>query len=280
MMSLPARHYGYLALELTSDGGRTAIASQRSRPPLQIFGLQPADRYGGAYLQIVNPCGGLFEGDRAEVEVSLQRGAHLYLTTQAATKIYPAEHGEVTRQHIRLRVASGAILEYFPLPLIPFARALYVQELTMQVESGGVCLVADVLAPGRVARGEHFAYSMVRSRVEGWVDDQLALFEQMILQPGQNSYGGLGLLDGKCYVASLCVLTSQAFDRWIPEWNRRLTEQYGECVGITALAHGGLMVRLLGHTGQEVLRRLDAAHQLIREEGLGLPPLQVYQSFA
>ena len=31
---------------------------------------------------------------------------------------------------MRLRVASGAILEYFPLPLIPFARALYVQEMT------------------------------------------------------------------------------------------------------------------------------------------------------
>jgi urease accessory protein len=247
---------------------------------LQTFGLQSADGYGGAYLQIVNPCGGLFEGDRAEVEVSLQRGARLYLTTQAATKIYPAEHGEVTRQHIRLRVASGAILEYFPLPLIPFVRALYVQEMTMQVESGGVCIVAEVLAPGRVARGEHFAYHMVNSRVEGWVADQLALFEQIILRPEQNSYVGLGILDGKCHVASLYVLTSQALDRWIPEWNRRLTEQYGECIGITALAQGGLVVRLLGQTGQEALRHLDAAHRLIREEGLGLPLLQVYQPFA
>jgi urease accessory protein len=206
--------------------------------------------------------------------------AHLYLTTQAATKIYPAEHGEVTRQHIRLRVASGAILEYFPLPLIPFARALYVQEITIQVESGSVCLVADVLAPGRVARGECFAYHMVRSRVEGWVDDQLALFEHMSLQPERSSYAGLGVLDGKSYVASLYVLTSQALERWIPGWNHRLTEQYGECAGITALAQGGLVVRLLGQTGQEVLRRLDAAHYLIREEGLGFPPLQVYQPFA
>jgi len=279
-MSLPARHHGYLALELACNDSRTAIASQRSRPPLQIFGLQSADRYGGAYLQIVNPCGGLFEGDSAEVEVSLQRGTHLYLTTQAATKIYPAEHGEVTRQHIRLRVASGAILEYFPLPLIPFARALYMQELTMQVESGGVCMVAEVLAPGRMARGESFAYHMVRSRVEGCVDARLALFEQMILQPEQNSYTGLGVLDEKCYVASLYVLTSQGVDRCKPEWNRRLTEQYGECIGITALAHGGLVVRLLGQTGQEVLKRLDAAHRLIREEGLGLPQLQVYQPFA
>jgi urease accessory protein UreH len=89
----------------------------------------------------------------------------------------------------------------------------------------------------------------------------------------------LGVLDGKYYVASLYVLTSQALDRWIPGWNRRLTEQYGECVGLTALAQGGLLVRLLGHTGQEVLRRLDAAHRLIREEGFGLPPLQVYRPF-
>jgi urease accessory protein len=278
-MSLSARHHGYLVLELTCDNGRTAITSQRSRPPLQIFGLQSADRYGGAYLQIVNPCGGLFEGDRAEIEVSLQRGARLYLTTQAATKIYPAGHGEVTCQHVRLQVAAGAVLDYFRLPLIPFARSLYAQETTIQVESGGICLVAEVLAPGRVARGEHFAYSMLRSRVEGWVDGQLALFEQIILLPEENSYEGLGILDGKCYVASLYVLTSQALERCIPGWNRHLTEQYGECIGITTLAHGGLVVRILGQTGQEVLRRLDAAHRLIREEGLGLPPACVYRPF-
>jgi urease accessory protein len=278
-MSLAARHHGYVSLDLVCDDGRTAIARQRCRPPLQTFGLQNADSHGHAYLQILNPCGGLFEGDSAAVEVSLQRGAHLYLTTQAATKVYPAEHGQVTRQRIRLHVAAGAILEYFPLPLIPFARARYTQEIEIRVESGGVCLVAEVLAPGRVARGECFAYHMVRSRVEGWMDDRLALFEQLMLQPAQCAYTGVGLLDGKSYVATLYVLTSQSLDQQLPEWNRRLAEQLGECVGITALAHGGLVVRLLGQTGQEVLRRLDVVHRLIREEGLGLPPLQVYRPF-
>ena len=278
-MSWAARHHGYLSLDLVCGDGRTAIARQRSCPPLQTFGLQDADCHGSAYLQIVNPCGGLFEGDSTAVEVSLQRGAHLYLTTQAATKIYPAEHGQVTRQHIRLRVASGAILEYFPLPLIPFARALYAQEIEIQVKSGGVCLVAEVLAPGRIARGERFAYQMVRSRVEGWMDDRLALFEQLRLQPQQDSYAGVGMLDGQSYVATLYVLTSQDLDPWIRGWNRRLAEQHGECVGITALAYGGLVVRLRGQTGQEVLRRLDVVHRLIREEGLGLPSLQVYRPF-
>jgi urease accessory protein len=279
-MSLPARHHGYLSLGLACVGGRTIIARQGSRPPLQTFGLQDADRHGGAYLQIVNPCGGLFEGDSAEIEVSLYTGAHLYLTTQAATKVYAAEHREVTRQVIRFRVACGAILEYFPQPLMPFARAMYAQETWVQVESGGICLVAEVLAPGRVARGERFAYHMVRSRVEAWVDDRLALFDQLMLQPEQNSYTGLGVLDGKPYLATLYVLTSQGLDSWIPGWNRRLTEQYGECVGITALANGGLLARLLGQTGQEMLRRLEVVHRMIREEGLGLPPLRVYQPFA
>jgi urease accessory protein len=278
-MSWAARHHGYLSLDLVCGDGRTAIARQRSRPPLQTFGLQDADCHGSAYLQIVNPCGGLFEGDSTAVEVSLQRGAHLYLTTQAATKVYPAEHGQVTRQHIRLRVASGAILEYFPLPLIPFARALYAQEIEIQVKSGGVCLVAEVLAPGRIARGERFAYQMVRSRVEGWMDDRLALFEQLRLQPQQDSYAGVGMLDGQSYVATLYVLTSQDLDPWIRGWNCRLAEQHGECVGITALAYGGLVVRLRGQTGQEVLRRVAVVHRLIRQEGLGLPPLRVYRPF-
>jgi urease accessory protein len=279
-MALPARHHGYLSLELICDDGRTVIARQRSHPPLQIFGLQYDGRGGSAYLQIVNPCGGLFAGDTAEIELSVGRGAHLYLTTQAATKVYPAEHGAVTRQRTRLRVASGAILEYFPLPVIPFAGAMYLQEMTMQVEPGGVCLVSEVLAPGRIARGECFAYDMVRSRTEGWLGEQLALFEQMILEPTRRAYTGLGAMDGKRYLATLYVLTMQPFDARIPAWNRRLAAQYAEHLGITELAHGGLVVRLLGQTGQEVLRRLDEVRRLIREEGLALPPHHVYQPFA
>jgi urease accessory protein len=261
------------------DNGRTAIIQQRSRPPLQTFGLQEADGCGSAYLQIVNPCGGLFEGDSAEVEVRLQPGAHLYLTTQAATKVYPCEHGQITRQYLRLHVASGAVLEYVPLPLIPLAGARYTQETDIRVASGGICLVGEVLAPGRIARGECFAYQMLRSRVEGWMDDRLALFEQWLLTPEQDAYSGLGLLDGHPYAATLYVLTSQDLNPWIPAWNRSLTERYGECVALTALADGGLAGRLLAQTGQEALRRLAAVHRLVREEGLGLPPLQVYRPF-
>jgi urease accessory protein len=278
-MALPAQHHGYLSLELACDNGRTVIARQRSHPPLQVFGLQYDDRGCSAYLQIVNPCGGLFEGDTAEIEVSAGEGTHLYLTTQAATKIYTAEHGAVTQQRTRLCVASGAILEYFPLPVIPFGGARYLQEMIMQVEPGGVCLVSEVLAPGRLARGESFAYDLVRSRTEGWVGGQPALFEQVILEPTQRAYAGLGGLDGKSYLATLYVLTSEPLGSWLLDWNRRLATQYVDCAGISELAHGGLVVRLLGHTGQEVLRRLDTVHRLIREEGLGLPPQHVYRPF-
>jgi urease accessory protein len=279
-MALLARHHGRLSLELANDAGHTIITRQRSHLPLQIFGLQYVAHGATAYLQIVNPCGGLFEGDTAEIEVTMHPGTGLYLTTQAATKIYPADHGEVTCQRTRLHVASGAILEYCPLPLMPFAQALYSQETTVQVEPGGVCLVAEVLAPGRAARGERFAYQMIRSRIEGWVGKQLTLFDQMILEPRQRSYEGLGLLQGRHYLGMLYVLTIQSFDGHIPDWNRQLMQRYGETIGITALAHGGLVVRLLGGTSQEVLRRLDAVHHLIRQDGLGLPPLQVYRPYA
>jgi urease accessory protein len=242
--------------------------------------LQYAADSGNAYLQVVNPSGGLFAGDTADIEVTVQPGAQVYLTTQAATKVYPAAHGDVTRQRIRLRVAQAALLEYFPLPLIPFAHAQYVQEMTIQVDLGGVCLIADVLAPGRMARGERFAYDMVCSRVEGWVGDRLAVFEQMILEPRKRSYEGSGLLDGRAYLATLYALTTQPLAPWVPQWNRQLMPYYGESVGISALAYGGLVVRLLGHTSQEVLRRLDEVHRLIREQGLGLPPLHVYRPFA
>jgi urease accessory protein len=177
-------------------------------------------------------------------------------------------------------VASEAVLEYFPLPLIPFARAMYAQEIAIQVEGGGTCLLADVLAPGRVARGERFAYRMLRNRIEAWVGDRLALFEQMVLEPSRHPLQGLGLLEDQAYLATLYVLTSHPLEPHITDWNRRVALLCGERGGITALADGGLMARLLGRTAQEVLRWLETLHRWIREEGLGLSPLQVYRPFA
>jgi urease accessory protein len=176
-------------------------------------------------------------------------------------------------------VASDAILEYLPLPLIPFTRTLYMQETEIRVESGGICLMAEAMAPGRVARREQFSYHMLRSRLEGWVADRLAVFEQLTLRPGQHEYAGVGLLDGNSHMATLYVLTSLSLTAWIPTWNRRLTERYEAGVGITELAHGGLVVRLLAQTGQEIMRRVQAAHDLIRTQGLGLPALRVYQPY-
>jgi urease accessory protein len=279
-MVTPAPHHGRLALELCRDGERTVIRRQHSQPPLQIFGLQDSAQSHGAYLQIVNPCGGLFEGDTAEVEVSVGQGVHLHLTTQAATKIYPAEHGGITCQRTRLRVAAGAVLEYFPLPLIPFAHARYVQETTVALASGGVCLLAEVLAPGRLARGERFAYDLVRSRIDGWIGTRPVLFEQMRLEPQRRPIDGWGLLDAGVYLATLYVLTAQLFEAWVSGWNRQLVERYGECIGLTELAHGGLVARTMGQTGQEVWRRLEAVRCLIRREGLGLPSLEVYRPYA
>ena len=249
-------------------------------PPLQIFGLQEDDLGRSAYLQIVNPCGGLFEGDTAELDVRVEDGVSLYLTTQAATKIYPSEHGVVSRQGTRFHVTPGGILEYCPLPLIPFARARFIQEMTIVVEPGGICLVAEVLAPGRLARGERFAYDMVRSCVEGWIGVQPVVFEQMILEPRRGLLTGVGLLDHGIYLGTLYVLTTQSLDAWVSRWNRQLAEDYSERVGVTPLAYGGLVVRILGQTGQEVLRRLDSLRNIIRREGLGLPTLQVYRPFA
>lgn len=279
-MALPARHHGRLSLEIVCDHGRTAIARQRSSPPLQVFGLQHDAASATAYLQIVNPTGGLFEGDTADVEILVRSGAHLYLTTQAAAKIYPSEHGATTQQRTRLHVAAGAVLEYFPLPLIPFAGARYAQDTTIRVEPGGICLLAEVLAPGRAARGERFGYRLLRNRVEAWVGERLALFEQMILEPQRRSPESLGGLDGRSYLATLYVIASQSFETRVPAWNRRLTERYGGCVGIAELAYGGLLARILGDTAQETWRRLEAVHILIRQEGLGLPPLRVYRPYS
>jgi urease accessory protein UreH len=99
------------------------------------------------------------------------------------------------------------------------------------------------------------------------MDDRLALFEQLMLQPKQDSYAGVGMLDRQSTWPPVCfdLPGLQPMDQRVePLPDRAVASASDHRARIR-----GLVVRLLGQTGQEVLRRLDAAHRLIREEGLG-----------
>src|SRR4029450_6776585 len=66
--------------------------------------------------------------------------------------------GMPAQQHLEITLHAGAVLEYLPEQIIPFAQAAFQQHMTVRLGSGACILAMEIVAPGRLARGEAFAY--------------------------------------------------------------------------------------------------------------------------
>jgi urease accessory protein len=174
--------------------------------PLQVLRPVYLDDVGTAYLYLVSPCGGVVGGDVYTMTVVVEAQARCCLTTPAATRLY-ATAGAPARQRLDVTLHAGAVLEYVPAQIIPFAQAAFHQETRVRLGPGACFMLGEIVAPGRLARGEAFAYRDYDARV-CIVDAQerVLLYERTRLRPGWQRLDGPGLFENYAYLGTFYVL--------------------------------------------------------------------------
>lgn len=159
---------GVLDLDYRVDvEGRTVLADRYQKSPLQVMRPLYVDpvlpHVPVTYLMSTG--GGVVGGDRLDIDVRLADRSHAMITTQAATRIHRMDAGFAT-QDVALTLGAGAVCEWVPDPLIPYAGSRFQQRLRATIPEDAVLVVSDVLTAGRVARGERWAVDALVSQVE------------------------------------------------------------------------------------------------------------------
>src|SRR5690606_10129198 len=134
------------------DGTRTSLQHRHSGPLRILKSLYPEGE-GICHNVIVHPPGGLVGGDRLDISVHAQAGAHALIGTPGATRFYRSEGPEATQQ-VRLRLDEGARLEWLPLETIAYPGCVAHNRLELQLAPGAECLGWDVCALGLPAANE------------------------------------------------------------------------------------------------------------------------------
>ena len=134
-------------------------------------------------IQAVNATAGIFAGDRLALEVEVQPGARVLLTSPSASRIHTMPEGRAEQQQ-DFRVAAGGWLEVLPELFIPQAGCRYAQQTRIEVAPGGALFFVETLAPGRVARGEALDFTEVSWQLDVRRDHQLLLRERYMLRGG------------------------------------------------------------------------------------------------
>ncbi len=139
--------------------GQARCASLRESVPLRLIG--PSHGTGGASgFFLLNTSGAVIGGDHLTTRITVERGTALSIRTPGSTLLHPGGHTHLI-EHLSL--APDCYVEWLPGSFIPYAGAYIDHHWTANVHTGATLIVADHFLAGRLARGEAFQFTALRS---------------------------------------------------------------------------------------------------------------------
>jgi urease accessory protein len=172
------RSAGRIALAVAAAGGVPRRRQVYEDGPLRV--RFPNSGAAALEAMIVNTAGGIAGGDRHDLDIAVEDGAALTVTTAAAEKIYRAL-GPAAEIAIKLTVGANASLSWLPQETILFDRARLDRRIEVELAPRASLLMAEAVVFGRAAMGEAVDHGAFSDRWRVRCDGRLVLAENLRL---------------------------------------------------------------------------------------------------
>jgi urease accessory protein len=264
-----------LRLEQDKSNGKTSVKEQYSRVPLytqRALYLEEA-LSNMAYMYIISPSGGMLQGDRYRMDITLRNHAFAHITTQGATRIYRMERNYAT-QIINIDVGEDCYFEYIPDQVIPYRDSRFYQEANLRVHDNATLLYSEIITPGRVASGEHFDYDICYMKaIAKDHTGGLKFTDVAILEPKKRDMKVFGVLSNHDVVGNMYIITKnkklQEINTNVNAVLKAIPKVYG---GATILpGNSGVGIRMLGNTASDLRYVIYEVVRVVRRIILDAP---------
>lgn len=253
--------------------GKTYIAQQYFKLPLQIMNPHYQDEDGTAFVYLLNPSGGILQHDRLLTELTLEEGSKAFVTTPSNTKFYKMDEGHAEVEN-RAVVKEGAVLEYLPEHNVPFAGASVYQTNEFYLDSSAVLIASDMVTAGRLSRGERFEYDLYDSRTRIYVDGKLRLYDSSRMEPGKMAIEELGMMEGYQANGSIYVY-AENIEGGLAEDLNRLSKGSEVRFAAGCLDKDLMIIRFLGENIMDLQSMIFTVWDELRKQLLGKPAVRI-----
>ncbi len=252
--------------------GRTVLRHRHSGP-LRIFKSLYPEGSAICHNVIVHPPGGLVQGDRLDIEVRVDEGAHGLVSTPGATRFYRSASGEPAQQRVRLALEEGARLEWLPLETLAYDGCQARNRVEIELAPGAELLAWEVTSLGLPAADLPFASGCLEQCWDWpgvWLDRaRLDAADQRLLRSPVG-------LDGQSTLATLALACGTPLTRArrevLLDACRAVIEasELAPRCGATCPNDQLLLVRALASQVEPVMRLWQSLWALLRREAWGL----------
>lgn len=261
-----------LLLALDSKG-KTVLPHVKFTAPFKV--MKPFyDEKEHCSVMMMSSSSGIMSGDRQEITVTMEEGSCATIFSQSYEKIHKMTEGHGERD-TKIIQKKNSTLCFSPLPTIPYEGSHFRGNTEIVLEDESCRLVySEVLSCGRVGMGEQFLYDHysadLKITLEKEGEQQLLLRDRACYTPTTMDLLGFTMYEGFTHSGMLLMvqfhLSAQDLEE-IQEICDGYNQKFGENkarVAYSATYSGEIVLRSLGHSGEEILK----LHKEIREKVL------------
>ncbi len=235
----------------------------------------------GALVHLHNVSGGILTGDRLSLRIAVGPGSSAQVTSTGATRIYRHREGAVvSEQSTEISLEEGSLLEYLPDALIPYAGSRHSQRTLIRLEKQATLFWWEVLAPGRQAMGETFAFESLRIETEIRSTMRPLLLESFLLEPAVRPLSSAARMGHYTHMASFYACQVGVPSRRWQDLEQRLNEFAGARTqagvtlwGASKLSSDGVAVRGLSVSSRTLPATLAGFWRVARSFLTGEEPV-------
>jgi urease accessory protein len=239
-----------LRFEQDLERGKTVVKEQYSKVPLYTQRALYLEESlpSMAYMYIISPSGGILQGDRYRMDITLKNNAYAHITTQGATRIYRMEKNYAT-QIVNVVVDDSCYFEFIPDQIIPYRDSRFYQKVDLKVHDNATMVYAEMIVPGRVASGESFEYDICYMKALARNQNHMLRFiDVAVLEPKKRVLKTLGILENFDVVGNMYILTETKYVTELSKDINSVLQKFSRISGgATILPHdSGVIIRILG----------------------------------
>jgi urease accessory protein len=272
-----------LDLRFERHGDKTHLVDHYDKMPSKVLRAIYYDPElpGLPYVLLLNPSGGILQGDRYCYTFHLGERAHAFLADTEATKIYKM-NGNYASRFTEASLGKDAVLEYISREVIPYARSRWYQCATFRVSEGSRFFFSEIFCPGRIATNESWDFDIFASKliVESASDQKPLLYDSLLFRSDDGQLRDTLFGKWKFLLSTYWFSTNAKAEK---ETLRKLFEnpetRKAIFAGVTSMPYdNGLIVKALS-SDLETLKDLQLSlwrHFRKTEFGTGTPELRMY----
>jgi urease accessory protein len=251
-----------LHITAAHNGHRTYLQQVQFSAPFKVMDITEDKAGHWLHLMLMSASPGILDGDVYDMAIAVEPNSALHLHTQAYQRLFQMQQGAT--QQLAVQLQTGASFCYLPHPTVPHAQSSFTNRSHFYLCNHCRLVYGEILTCGRKLNGEQFLLSKYHSRTKIFLNNQLVLQENLLVQPALLPVQAMGQMEGYTHQASMIWLQPDVDITTVQtQLLLLLGKESNISFGVTQAPINGLIIRLLGNGAEQLYQCLQNINALL-----------------